>query len=201
MDIVVTGRHCTVGPELKSLVEDRLTSVEKLKDRLIRSEVEFSALEGTKNPADSIEVQITLRSRGPVIRAEGKASDKTAAFETAFDRLKAQLRKAADRRKTHRGLRSTAPTPDMPAPLQETQPRDGEETHEVAGMVVTGDGPLVVREKVFEAEPLTLAQALDEMELVGHDFFLYQDATSGRPSVVYRRKAYNYGVIHLDLSA
>lgn len=201
MDIVVTGRHCTVGPDLKSLVNDRLTSVEKLKDRLIRGEVEFSATDGTKNPADAVEVQITLRSRGPVIRAEAKANDKTAAFETAFDRLKTQLRKAADRRKTHRGLRSAIPLKDLPPLSTDSAEETDDDTHEVAGMVVTGDGPLVVREKVFKATPLTLAQALDEMELVGHDFFLYQDAATGGPSVVYRRKAYNYGVIHLDVES
>ena len=67
----------------------------------------------------------------------------------------------------------------------------------MAGLTVQGDGPLVVREKTFATSPLTLAQALDEMELVGHDFFLFQDAATGQPSVVYRRKAYNYGVIHL----
>ena len=86
-------------------------------------------------------------------------------------------------------------------PAEAAQADEGEvESHTVAGLVVTGDGPLVVREKEFEAEPLTLAQALDEMELVGHDFFLYKDADTGRPSVVYRRKAYNYGVIHLNVS-
>ena len=58
----------------------------------------------------------------------------------------------------------------------------------------------MVREKEFDAVPLNLAQALDEMELVGHDFFLYQDANTGKPSVVYRRKAYNYGVIHLNVA-
>mgnify|MGYP002738138852 CR=1 FL=1 len=200
MDIVVTGRHCTIGPALKDLVEERLASVEKLRDRAMRSEVEFSAMQTPKNPADAVEVQITLRSRGPVIRAEAKAHDKTLAFEQAFDRLKTQLRKAADRRKTHRGLRNTMPTMPAPAPEPEPEPEAEDDTHEIAGMVVTGDGPLVVREKVFEAEPLTLAQALDEMELVGHDFFLFQDADTGRPSVVYRRRAYNYGVIHLDVS-
>lgn len=198
MDVVVTGRHCTISPDLRSLVEDRLASVEKLKDRAIRGEVEFSMLEGPKNPSDSIEVQITLRSRGPVIRAEAKSQDKTLAFEQAFDRLKAQLRKAADRRKTHRGLRSTVPTGVVTPAATPEQEINGD-THEIAGMVVTGDGPLVVREKAFEAVPLSLAQALDEMELVGHDFFLYQDSQTGRPSVVYRRKAYNYGVIHLDV--
>lgn len=200
MDIVVTGRRITISPELKELVTERVTSVERLRDRVIRVEVEFSASENTKDPADAITVQLTLRSRGPVVRAEANASDKMAAFELALDRLKAQLRKAADRRKTHRGLRSGTISEALP-PIEESSTEDEViESRTVAGLVVTGDGPLVVREKDFEAVPLTLAQALDEMELVGHDFFLYQDAETGRPSVVYRRKAYNYGVIHLNVA-
>lgn len=200
MDIVVTGRRITISPELKDLVTERVSSVERLRDRVIRVEVEFSASENTKDPADAITVQLTLRSRGPVVRAEANASDKMAAFELALDRLKAQLRKAADRRKTHRGLRAASISESMP-PVEDSKGDDeAVESRNVAGLVVTGDGPLVVREKEFETEPLTLAQALDEMELVGHDFFLYQDAESGKPSVVYRRKAYNYGVIHLNVS-
>ena len=202
MDIVVTGRHCTISPELKELVRDRIVTVERLRDRVIRVEVEFSATDGTKNPSDAVEVQITLRSRGPVVRAEAKANDKTLAFEQAFDRLKVQLRKAADRRKTHRGLRTAffAEEPASAPVPEETENEPEEPTYEVAGLVVNGDGPLVVREKEFETVPLSLAQALDEMELVGHDFFLYQDSATGKPSVVYRRKAYNYGVIHLNVN-
>ncbi|HMS36669.1 MAG TPA: ribosome-associated translation inhibitor RaiA [Arachnia sp.] len=200
MDIVVTGRHCTINPELKELVHERIATVERLRDRVIRAEVDFTADDATKDPSHAITVQLTLRSRGPVVRAEAKASDKTAAFEMALDRLKAQLRKAADRRKTHRGLR-TGPAQEPVAPAAEPEvEEEAPETVEVAGLVVTGDGPLVVRVKEFDAEALTLAQALDEMELVGHDFFLYQDKETGRPSVVYRRKAYNYGVIHLNVS-
>lgn len=200
MDIVVTGRHCTVGPELQDLVTDRIATVERLRDRVIRVEVEFSA-DNSKNPTDAMEVQITMRSRGPVIRAEAKAGDKHSAFDLAFDRLKSQLRKAADRRKTHQGLRvaSALEPAQFSTPPQDTTVED-EDTYEVAGIVVDGDGPLVVREKEFDTSPLSLSQALDEMELVGHDFFLYQDSETGRPSVVYRRKAYNYGVIHLNVS-
>ena len=202
MDIVVTGRQMTISPELKELVTERLATIERLRDRVIRVEVEFQANEGKKHPSDAITVQLTLRSRGPVVRAEANAEDKTAAFEMALDRLKSQLRRAADRRKTHRGLRAAtitefAPPKDGADVAEEAQ--DDVPTTNVAGLVVTGDGPLVVREKVFDTAPLTLAQALDEMELVGHDFFLYQDAETGRPSVVYRRKAYNYGVIQLNV--
>ncbi|MDO5736547.1 MAG: ribosome-associated translation inhibitor RaiA [Propionibacteriaceae bacterium] len=199
MDIVVTGRHCTVSPDLKELVTERIATVERLRDRVIRVEVEFSA-ENIKDPSDAVAVQITMRSRGPVVRAEARAGDKNSAFDQAFDRLKSQLRKAADRRKTHQGLRlaSALDTSQLSASLTDTAA--DEDKYEVAGMVVDGDGPLVVREKEFDTSPLSLAQALDEMELVGHDFFLYQDAATGRPSVVYRRKAYNYGVIHLNVS-
>ena len=199
MDIVVTGRHCTISPDLKELVTERIATVERLRDRVIRVEVEFSA-ENIKNPTDAMAVQITMRSRGPVVRAEAKAGDKNSAFDLAFDRLKSQLRKAADRRKTHQGLRlsSALDTSQLSTPVPEEPAND--DTYEVAGLVVDGDGPLVVREKEFDTSPLSLAQALDEMELVGHDFFLYQDAATGRPSVVYRRKAYNYGVIHLNVS-
>lgn len=199
MDIVVSGRHCTVGPDLKELVHERIATVERLRDRVIRVEVEFSASEA-RNPSDAIEVQITLRSKGPVVRAESKANDKTLAFEQAFDRLKVQLRKAADRRKTHRGLRTAIVEDPTPVTVVEEEAEPEVSRREVAGLVVDGDGPLVVRVKEFESAPLTLAQALDEMELVGHDFFLYQDAETGRPSVVYRRKAYNYGVIHLNVT-
>ncbi len=199
MDIVVTGRHCTIGPDLKELVTDRIATVERLRDRVIRVEVEFSA-DSSKNPSDAMEVQITMRSRGPVIRAEAKAGDKNSAFDLAFDRLKSQLRKASDRRKTHQGLRmASALEPAQISKAPENAAAEDEDKYEVAGIVVDGDGPLVVREKEFDTSALSLAQALDEMELVGHDFFLYQDAETGRPSVVYRRKAYNYGVIHLNV--
>ena len=72
---------------------------------------------------------------------------------------------------------------------------------QVGPITVTGDGPLVVREKTHPADPMTLDQALYEMELVGHDFYLYVDKESERPAVVYRRRGYDYGVISLDLGA
>jgi hypothetical protein len=75
------------------------------------------------------------------------------------------------------------------------------DVHVVAGVHVEGDGcPLVVREKTHQATPMTLEQALHEMELVGHDFYLFVEKDSMRPSVVYVRRAYDYGVIHLDVT-
>lgn len=198
MDVLVTGRHCQIGDDFRERVLEKITSIEKLQDRVLRVEVEVSMFTYKRHPDQSTHVEITLRGSGPVVRAEASADDKYVAFDHALDRLKSQLRRAGDRRKNHRGLRGHAElaegeTPAEPIAAGEVAP----EIRKIAGLEVQGEGPLVVREKRFTAVPLTLAQALDEMELVGHDFFLYVDAETGAPSVVYRRKAYDYGVIHL----
>jgi ribosomal subunit interface protein len=199
MDVLVTGRHCQIPDEFRARVEEKITAIEKLKDRVIRVEVQVSVHGHKRQPDESTRVEITLRSRGPVVRAEASADDKTVAFDHALDRLKSQLRRASDRRKTHRGLRGTSSLEEAVAGAAVQAEDVGPEIRKIAGLEIQGDGPLVVREKHFDAVPLTLAQALDEMELVGHDFFLYVDADSGAPSAVYRRKAYDYGVIHLDM--
>jgi ribosomal subunit interface protein len=200
MDVVVTSRRCQLTDAFRDHVSEKLNSLEKLKERIIRAEVMVTCSEAKRQPEQAVRVEITLNGRGPVVRAEAAADDKMVAFEHALDRLKTQLLRASDRRKVHRGLRggisvkALEPTP-VEATIEDTDIRT------VAGIEVQGDGPLVVREKNFTATPLTLAQALDEMELVGHDFFLYLDAESSQPSVVYRRKAYDYGVIHLEVEA
>jgi ribosomal subunit interface protein len=200
MDVVITGRHCQIPDEFRTRVEEKIAAVEKLKDRVIRVEVQVSAHGSRRQPGESTQVEITLRGRGPVVRAEASAEEKGAAFDRAMDRLMAQLRRASDRRKTHRGLRGQGHADEFALFAEGAVVADDRpEVRNVAGLEVTGDGPLVVREKHFDAVPLTLAQALDEMELVGHDFFLYVDAETGAPSAVYRRKAYDYGVIHLDM--
>ncbi|PIE21747.1 MAG: ribosomal subunit interface protein [Arachnia propionica] len=204
MDIVVSGHHCTVSEKLKTQVEQRMEKLTRLRDQISRVEVDFTGNDANRSRADAFAAQITLRSKGPVIRSEARAGDKMDAFEGALERLKTQLRRASDRRKAHRGLRLSdiaEPTPIAAETPEQAAPLPAEEPARVAaaGLVVFGDGPLVVKEKEFSSAPLTLAQALDEMELVGHNFFLYQDLETGRPSVVYRRKAYNYGVIHLNV--
>ncbi len=203
MDVLVTGRHCQIPDDFRTRVEEKIASIEKLKDRVIRVEVQVSAYGYKRQPDQSTRVEITLRSRGPVVRAEASADDKVVAFDHALDRLKSQLRRASDRRKTHRGLRENASLVEGELVSLPTEVADEvrPEIRKIAGLEVHGDGPLVVREKYFPAVPLTLAQALDEMELVGHDFFLYVDAETGSPSAVYRRKAYDYGVIHLSMEA
>jgi ribosomal subunit interface protein len=200
MEVVVTSRRCQLTDAFRDHVSEKLNSLEKLKERIIRAEVMVTLSDAKRQPEQAVSVEITLNGKGPVVRAEASADDKMAAFEHALDRLKTQLLRASDRRKTHRGLRG-APSLKVADAVLEAPEAEETDVRNVAGLDVQGDGPLVVREKNFSGTPLTLAQALDEMELVGHDFFLYVDAESRHPSVVYRRKAYDYGVIHLEVDS
>jgi ribosomal subunit interface protein len=209
MDVVVKSRHCNMSDQFRTYVDEKITRLEKLNDRAIRVEVEVSAERNKRQHDQASRVEITLRTKGPVVRAEAAAEDKMAAFDMALDKLMAQLRKAADRKRVHRGHRAprslheaAAELPLIDGPLIDSGAAEtnGSSVRTVAGMEVRGEGPMVVREKVHPAVPMSLDQALLEMELVGHDFYLYIDSEQMAPSVVYRRKAYDYGVIRLDMA-
>ncbi|MCW2757566.1 MAG: raiA [Nocardioidaceae bacterium] len=197
VDIVVSGRHIEVSDRFRGHVEDKLARLEKHDHRLIRVEVHVEK-EPSSKPDQAVRVELTAKSRGPVVRAEALAEDKMAALDLALDKMASQMRRAADRRKAHGQRRPTATRDAFAAPEPLVEPDDEAIEHMVGPVAVTGDGPLVVREKVFEATPVTLEQALYEMELVGHDFYLFVDKESEKPSVVYRRRGYDYGVISLD---
>ena len=198
MDVTITGRRIQITESFREQVAKKMAELDSRVDKVIRAEVQAQA--EPRGSGEAVRVEITLIGKGPVVRAEAIAEDKTQAFDEAFDHLKTRLRKATDRRRTHRNLRKVGfdePVPEVPAPAAPAQP--AVHVKKVGSLEIQGDGPMVVREKLFRSTPLTLAQALDEMELVGHDFFLYVDADTSQPSVVYRRKAYDYGVIHLKV--
>ncbi|MBO0811184.1 MAG: ribosome-associated translation inhibitor RaiA [Microlunatus sp.] len=203
MDVVVKSRHCALPEPFRTYVDDKITRLEKLNGRVIRVDVEVSAEHNRRQLDHGSRVEITVHTKGPVIRAEAAAESKTAAFDLALEKLMAQLRRAADRRRVHHGNRNPLSLQEAsaafpPEPADNGLATDGVQTHDIAGMKVQGDGPLVVREKTHPAAPMTLCEALDAMELVGHDFYLFIDKEVNAPSVVYRRKGYDYGVIRLD---
>jgi hypothetical protein len=167
-------------------------------------------------------VELTIRSKGPAIRAEAAADDRYGALDLALGKLESRLRRTSDRRKGH-GDRASARTIAPDLPVWEPEPAPSGIQAATAGartavaereqdayeapapdlddhllpIAMEGDGPVVLREKYHKAEPMTVEQALFEMELVGHDFFLFRDVQSGKPSVVYRRRGWDYGVIRL----
>jgi ribosomal subunit interface protein len=159
-----------------------------------------------QNPrvAEPITVELTCKGSGPVVRAEASAADKFSAFDAAFARLEERMRRAHDKRLSrtqHRpslsdavnAINGAAPVVDQPASDDVDEPRPLVEA--------IGDGPLVVREKFHDDDPITLDDALHHMELVGHDFYLFVDKECGLPSVVYRRRGYDYGVLRLGAAS
>jgi ribosomal subunit interface protein len=206
MDIVLNSRHCELKESFRDHVEEKLARLEKHDHRVIRVEVEVEKERNPRQTDRAVRVQLTAFTKGPIVRAEACAEDKLAALDQALDRMVAQMRRAADRKRVHRGRRTpvsvgralagSGPSTDGTSPEVD----DAASQRQVGPITVMGDGPLVVREKTHHAAPMTLDQALYEMELVGHDFFLFVDKDSERPAVVYRRRGYDYGVITLDAS-
>jgi ribosomal subunit interface protein len=205
MEVVVTARNCEVSDRYRGHVAEKLTRLEKHDHRIIRMHVEVDCQPNPRQHKGAVKVELTAISKGPVIRAEASAEDKMAALDLALEKMAAQMRRASDRRRVHRGRhapvsvgQALADVPLDPVSDEDAVP-EAEHARTVGPIEVMGEGPLVVREKVHEASPMTLDQALYEMELVGHDFFLFVDKENDRPAVVYRRRGYDYGVIELDL--
>ena len=206
MDVDVIARHCEVSDRFRQHAEEKVAKLEKYDHRVIRVDVEVSHERNPRLAGQSYRVELTLHSKGPIVRAEAVAEDKLSALDLAVGRLQAQLRKAAGRRRIHHGTRTPASLsramapPGDPAELpvapQDPDPADDQELP-TGPVAVEGEGPLVVREKEHPAVPMTLDQALYEMELVGHDFYLFIDKATEQPAVVYRRRGYDYGVIRL----
>jgi ribosome-associated translation inhibitor RaiA len=170
-------------------------------------------------------VELTILSRGPAIRAEAAADDRYGALDLAFEKLESRLRRISERRKAHGTPRERVATklaaePTFGLGVESTTALSAAEGTASSGPAVAesdvedyamasdlddhivpipmdGDGPVVVREKFHKAEPMDIDQALFEMELVGHDFFLFRDRACGKPCVVYRRRGWDYGVIRL----
>jgi ribosomal subunit interface protein len=194
MELVVRGRNVVVPDHYRQHVADKLEKIERYDHKIIRTDVELQHERNPRQTGRCQHVEITCRTRGPVVRSEACAEDFYKALDLATERLERRFRQAADRRRVHHGRRTPPSITDFvangAAPI--------EAVPEVAEDEPAYDGPgRVVREKEHTAKPMTVDQALFEMELVGHDFFLFSDVDSGRPTVVYRRHAYDYGLIRL----
>jgi ribosomal subunit interface protein len=219
MEIIVRGRHITVPPRFRQHAAAKLAKLEKLDQKAVRIDVEVSKERNPRQSDRRERVELTIRSRGPAIRAEAAADDRYTALDLAFAKLESRLRRASDRRKINKTDSDTLRSPALVAdgstapaavpPLNGNgvaRPRTGEQDDQddqsetdshLVPIQMEGDGPLVLREKVHAARPMTIDQALLEMELVGHDFYLFHDSECDRFSVVYRRRGYDYGVIRL----
>ena len=210
MEITVTGRNLGVTDRFREYAIEKAEKVDHLAEKAIAFEVKVSRHHETRGSSGEDRVELTLVGPGPLVRAESAGSDKYVAFDLAIAKLVERMRQSKDRKKMHRGqhrptsLREASAggfstldvVPASPDVLEKVAtgsiPIAEEETDE------ENYSPVVIRHKVFPTSHMTVTDALDHMELVGHDFFLFVDAETDRPSVVYRRKGWDYGVIALE---
>jgi ribosomal subunit interface protein len=205
MEIVVRGRNVEVPEHFRQHVWDKVSSSDRFdgKLKILRVDVELFHEKNPRQSANCQRVEITLRGKGPVVRAEACGPDFYSALDLAASKLENRMRRAADRRRVHHGRRTPpsvrlSDNTAVDVPVEEILDRDRAlaEGPQVTDLDEHLPGQ-VVREKHHPATPMTVDQALHEMELVGHDFFLFQCADTGQPTVVYRRHAFDYGLIRL----
>ncbi|NUP74904.1 MAG: ribosome-associated translation inhibitor RaiA [Sinomonas sp.] len=215
MEFKISGRNLTVSDRFREYATEKVEKIEHLADKVQRIDAKCSKQTSARSGGDQLTVELTVTGRGPVIRAEATAPDKFAAFDLAYGKLLERLRRAKDRRKVHHGKHTpiavNTATASLPVvsgstPIYAEHALDGVDSsqpegtspYEIENDIPAGDSPVLIRRKVFPAATLTLDDAVDNMELVGHDFYLFIDSETNTPSVVYRRRGWTYGVISLD---
>ena len=208
METSIVGVGVGITDRFRSVVEDKAVRIENLAPRAQRVDVKITHRAYHNGRVEDDTVELTLTGKGPLVRAEATDGDKFAALDMAVDKLCEQLRRAKDKRvdaRNHpRGARFEKGSGEIEG--LDVQPASADVMRAVATgeiPIVTGNEdeadytPVVIRTKRFEAEWMPVEEAVDRMELVGHDFFLFIDARTDHPSVVYRRKGWDYGVISL----
>ncbi|MGN6274163.1 MAG: ribosome hibernation-promoting factor, HPF/YfiA family [Protaetiibacter sp.] len=209
MDVTITGRNVGIPDRFEDYVGEKAEKVEHLAPKALALEVKLVRHHEGRGAAGDDRIELTLIGPGPIVRAEAGAADKYAAFDLAYDKLVERIRQAKDRKKVHRGQRRPTSLSEAAADgfsAVDVVPAAADVIEKVAtGAVPVVEeepseewSPVVIREKEFPAELMTAEEAVDRMELVGHDFFLFIDARTDKPAVVYRRKGWDYGVIKLD---
>jgi ribosomal subunit interface protein len=213
MEVSIKGLGLGITDRFREYATEKSEKVARFAERALVFEVKVSRHNEKNGASGDDRVELTLIGPGPLVRAEAVGADKYIAFDLAMDKLMERIRRAKDRMKVHKSGKR------RPVSLREASgdgfkvvditPADPEVLEKVlTGAIPIVDAaedaeeewsPVVIRKKVFPAVPMTVDDALYRMELVGHDFYLFIDAETDRPSVVYRRKGWDYGVIGLDL--
>jgi ribosomal subunit interface protein len=207
MDIAIVGRHTKINDDMRGRIASKMEKLSELAPLATRAEVHVVHERNPKRATDKERVEITLHGRA-VVRAEASAEDRVVALDLATARVIEQLRKLHERRANrHQGKvdmatfamadMTSSRAPAAAAEVESVEAWDGQPASSVREIPLDGT-PIVIRSKVHAAEPMSVSDAIDQMELVGHDFYLFLDAESGMPSAVYRRRGWTYGVIHLD---
>ena len=208
MELTVTGRKKDISERFRRHLEDKLSKIPQLAPRVRRAEVVLTRETNPRQAKEAERCEITCYVHRTVVRAEAAADEEYAALDLALGKLTERLRRLGDKRRVshtgkHRMPSVAEATFGLPTePLGPDEDESAAESHSPEEAVdealqTQGNSPIVIREKVHASSPMTLGEALSQMELVGHEFFLYHDVDADLPSVVYRRRGWSYGVLRL----
>lgn len=173
MQLIISGKNFEVSDWLREYVEKKIGKLDRYLPTLTEARVELT-LENTRNANQSQVVQVTLRTNGTILRGEERAADFTVAVDTVTDKLYKQIER-------YKGKRYHARTAGEKQAPPESLP--------------TAETPRIVRVKRFRLTPMTEDEAIEQMELLGHNFFVFANREHGTINVLYRRNDGNYGLI------
>ena len=205
MDVKISAKNLTVSERFRDYIDERAPKVEQLLHKAQEFSVKVTRREHSRVSGPEDQVELTVFGSGQIVRAEAHAQDKFAAFDAAFAKLTERLRRAADKRKPHHGRHGHHGAAELSATdfaELDVTPVNAAVFDALAGEespveIDLGQSPVKIRRKEFHAEPMTVDEAIEKMELVGHDFYLFHDVSTDKHSVVYKRRGWNYGVIAL----
>src|SRR5699024_1638427 len=189
LDINYLARDTDLSDDFRSYVEEKFDKISSLTEQAQRLEVKLVSRESHTGASGMVTAEITLHSPRNVVRSEANNNDKQVAFDHAFARLQERLRCLRERAKSGHRRPSVQEITQIFSPV----PSDVSLVEEV--LEQNGDIPVTIRRKVCPTQKMTLDDAIDNMELVGHDFYLFIDEETELPSVAYRRRGWSYGVI------
>ncbi|AJI78302.1 MULTISPECIES: ribosome hibernation-promoting factor, HPF/YfiA family [Corynebacterium] len=201
--ITITGRNVEVPEHFQERVADKLAKIERLDPTLTFFHVELQHEPNPRRESQANRLQITATGKGHIARAEAKEDSFYAALETALGKMERSLRKVKVRRENvksgHRAPKSTGQlAAEMVAEAEASKAAKEDRYIDPYAETVEDVRPgQIVRFKEHPATPMSVDDALSEMELVGHDFYLFVNEENNKPSVVYRRHAFDYGLISL----
>jgi putative sigma-54 modulation protein len=197
MEIVVRGKNVKVPAVLQETTKEKLAKFERLSLKMTRIEVDYSEI---RNPrvSDKELCEVTVHLKGHFVKAHASAPDQAAALDLVIDKVEHQLTRLKDKLvgRSHPRRRRLAPPPPLEDFDEEGTLADLDVDEEVAAAATNGSGTArIVRTKQFESKPMALDEAALQMDLLGHDFYLFTNAETGRAAVLYRRRDGHLGLI------
>ena len=177
MNLQVKGRNVEVSDQIRQYAEDKLGKLDRLVNDPTRIELEL-AVEKNPSISDNQVAEATVWTKGPVLRARESSGDMKASIDQLVDKLERQVKRYRDKRRPRKHDRPESAIPE-PDPLERLEE----------------EGTAIVKTKQFAVKPMAPDEAVLQLELVGHDFFVFRNADSDEVNVVYRRRDGDYGLI------